>query len=67
MPRNNLNQVCERSAQGKQKPLKKTIEDGKISHSYGLVESSENGYITKRNLHVQCNCNQNSNEILFRD
>jgi hypothetical protein len=27
----------------------------------------ENGYITKSNLHVQCNSHQNSNDIPHRD
>jgi hypothetical protein len=37
----------------RRKKLKKTTEDGKHSHAYGLVESySENGYIAKINLHV---------------
>jgi hypothetical protein len=34
----------------------------------GLAESTfENGYTTKRNLHVQCNSYQNTNDILHRD
>jgi hypothetical protein len=54
------------------KELKKEIEEDyrswKISHAQWLAESNcENDNITKSNLHVQCNSNQNSNGIHHRD
>jgi hypothetical protein len=50
------------------KPLKKTREDGKISHAMEWWnQRSENCYTTKSNLHVQHNSHQNPNDIHHRD
>jgi hypothetical protein len=50
------------------KKLKKTLEDGKISHVHGLTELIllKNGNIVS-NLQIQCNPHQNSNVTLHRN
>jgi hypothetical protein len=55
----------------KHKPLKKEIKEDRILQSSPMLmdwqnQCCKNGYITKSNLHVQCNPHQNSNDIHHR-
>jgi hypothetical protein len=60
------------------KQLKKEIKENQLKKEIKKVERpptpmdfqnqhSKYGYITKINLHVQCNYHQNSNDIYHRD
>jgi hypothetical protein len=63
-----VKELCKESYKPLRKKSKKTTEDRRSSHIYGLVNQYfENGYITKSNLQVQCNPHQNSNDIHHRN
>lgn len=73
-PRNKPNHGGEISLQRKSQTTKKIIikrnrriNNGKKCHVPGLVQlNCDYGYITKRNLQIQCNFYQMSNDILYR-